>query len=225
MLKNTTYKEKFLMLQPWIPHIIDSIKKDLKNEHLKKDWQFCKQYLPGKSLNKLSLEDLVEAYSLALQKSENAEALAEFISNRWLLRNGELYSYFETKLSEINPNFSEIDSIDADKARDIIKGSVELCGPVKTYLFSVINSVVFPEEVYTELNKQAQNTEEKEEAEGKIISEKMSMEAMQRAYEQQIARLIDKYEKKLAGVQKKYIQDTEGLKKQLSQLQRKAAVN
>lgn len=223
MLKNATYKEKFTLLKPWMPRILDSIKKDLKNEHLKKDLQFCKQYLPGKNVNKLTLEDLVEAYETALHKSENGEAIAEFISNRWLLKNGELYSYFEAKLTEVSPNFTELELIEAGKAREIIRGAVELSGPVQTYLFSMINSVVFPESVYAELNAQAQRSVENEEVQEKISSEKMTVEAMRLAYEQQIARLTDKYEKKLTGLQKKYVQDTESLKKQISHLQRKAA--
>lgn len=223
MLKDATYKEKISLLKPWMPFILDDIKKDLKNEHLKKDWQFCKQYLPGKSINKLSLEDLVDAYSTALENNEKAEAIAEFISNRWLLKNSELYNYFEIKLTEINPKFSDLELIEAEKAREIIRGAVEISGSVNTYLFSVINSVVFPKEVYDELNKQAQLEEKNKDAEDKVIIEKASIEAMQRAHEQHIARLTDKYEKKLAGIQKKYIQDTESLKRQLSNLQRKAA--
>lgn len=223
MLKDATYKEKFSMLRPWLASIVESVKKDLKNEHLKKDWQFCKQYLPGKNVSKVTVEEMVDAYGNALENSENAEALAEFISNRWLLKNCELYNYFEANLSRISPNFTELETIDAASSREIVRGAVEQYGAMKTYLFSVINSVVFPKEVYSELGQKAETDEERRIVEERTLHEKLSLEELQKDYEQQIARLVDKYEKKLTGMQKKYAQDTESLKKQIINLQRKMA--
>lgn len=209
------------MLREWIPSIIESIKKDLKNDHLKQDRQFAKKYLNGKNPGKMTTEDLVEAYSQALEEGENAEALAEFISNRWLLKNGELYGYFESKLSEISPNFVELEEIDYAKSKEIVTGSVGQYGPLRTYLFSIINSVVFPEKIYKELGLLAKQHEEKASEELKMREEQYSIESMKQAYEQQISRLTDKYEKKLNGLQKKYTTDVESLKKQLGNLQRK----
>ncbi len=220
MLKNATYKEKFVLLKPWLATIIESVKKDLKSEHLKQDWQFCKTYLPGKSVQKLTTDELVDAYTVAIE-GENGEALAEFISNRWLLKNSDLYGYFEQKLSEINPNFSDIEELDAQLSRNMLAHAVQEFGAPRTYLFSVINSVVFPEQVYRELDKQAQETVEKEEVETKAREEQLTLDNLKQSYEQQIARLTDKYEKKLIGLQKKYVQDTETLKKQVASLQRK----
>lgn len=221
MLKNATYKEKFVLLREWIPSIVEEIKKDLKNEHLKKDWQFAKKYLPGKNVGKVTKEDLVNAYTTALSESEDAEILAEFMANRWLLKNTELYSYFEAKLSQINPNFSEIEEIDPEKSKEIIYGAVAEYGPLRTYLFSVINSVVFPEQIYRDLGKEAKEHQEKEIKEIKENEEARSLDSLKTSYEQQINRLTDKYEKKLNGLQKKYLQDTEALKKQIGHLQRK----
>ncbi len=220
MLKNATYKEKFALLKPWLATIIEAVKKDLKSEHLKQDWQFCKTYLPGKSVQKLTTDELVDAYTVAIE-GENGEALAEFISNRWLLKNSDLYGYFEQKLSEINPNFSDIEELDAQLSRNMLAHAVQEFGAPRTYLFSVINSVVFPEQVYRELDKQAQETVEKEEVETKAREEQLTLDNLKQSYEQQIARLTDKYEKKLIGLQKKYVQDTETLKKQVASLQRK----
>ena len=221
MHKSATYKEKFQTLRPWLPAIVESVKKDLKNEHLKSDVKFCKEYLAGKNLNKLTNEDLVNAYSRALVSSDNAEALAEFISNRWLLKNTELYALFEEKLTAINPNFTEMEEIDAPRAREIVAASNKEYGAVRTYLFSVINSVVFPKEIYADLHKQAEIEVKEQERAQKATAEKLSGEALQRNHEQELARLVDKYEKKLTGLQKKYLQDTESLKKQMIALQRK----
>lgn len=221
MLKNATYKEKITLLKKWVPHIIDTVKKDLKTEHLKEDGLFAKRYFLSKNINKLTTEELVQGYAQAIADNERAEDIAEFLSNRWLLRNTELYQYFEQQLSKINPNFSEITEIEPKKAQDIIEGSIKQFGAPRTYLFSVLNSVVFPESAYTKLSKQAEDSAVKEEEEAKIELEQQSAEAMKRSYEQNIARLTDKYEKKLQGLQKKYLQDTESLKKQIANLQRK----
>lgn len=221
MLKNSSYKEKFVLLQEWMPLIIDSVKKDLKNEHLRKDLSFSRSYFPGKNASKLTLEELVGAYTQAIATGENAEELAEFIANRWLLKHGDIYYYFEQELAKINPDFSEINDIDQHLATKIMEGAIQQFGTISTYLFCVLNSVVFPEEIYNKLGHDAsrQAVEQKEEA--NVAKEKNSFEAMQREHEQNIARVVDKYEKKLLGMQKKYLSDVEMLKKQIANLQRK----
>ena len=221
MLKDSTHKEKFAMLKNWMPYILDSVKKDLKNEHLKKDWNFVKQYLPSKNINKLTVQELTEAYSRALEQDERAEDLAEFLTNRWLLKNTEIYHFFESELTKIAPNFSEIDELDRAKSHDLMHGAIEKFGAPKTYLFCVLNSVVFPQDIFEELNRKAQQTIVNEESQSLVNQENASLEALQLSYEQQIARLKDKYEKKILGLEKKYHCDIESYKKQIALLQRK----
>lgn len=221
MLKNSTYKEKFAMLKSWMPSLVDDVKKDIKNEHLKNDWMFVKKYLGGKNLNKVTNEDIAEAYTAAVAEEESAEEIGEFLSNRWLLKHGDIYQYFEAKLSAIDPNFSDLDVIDKSKAQDIVDGSVKQFGPVNTYLFSVLNSVVFPKDVYEALNRKAEDSARHKSEEMQAKQSHDSHEAMQRAHDQHVARLTDKYEKKLSGLQKKYVQDVETLKKQISLLTKK----
>ncbi len=223
MQKNATYKEKFELLKPWLPALIGAVKKDLKNDHLKRDPQFCKRFLAGKNLGKLEDRDLVEAYMTAIQESDNGEAIAEFIANRWLLKVGDLYHFFEQHLSAINPNFAELEELSLEDAKKLSAASVAEFGASKSYLFAVINSVVFPESVFQALAKQAEQSKKLEEKESLELSEKHSIEALKLGYEQHIARLTDKYEKKLSGLQKKYATDMEALKKQLVLLQRKLA--
>lgn len=221
MLKNITHKEKFALLKKWMPIIVDSVKKDLKNEHLKKDWAFVKQHFPGKNLNKLTAEEIAQAYAYVIENSENAEELAEFISNRWLLKHTELYYFFEKELSKITADFNELEELEKNQSMEIIERSVKEFGALDTYLFSVLNSVVFPKEAYDNLAARAETSVAQAESEAKAFAEMKSLEDMQRSYEQQIARLTDKYEKKLQGLQKKYSIDVEGLKKQIVTLQRK----
>lgn len=221
MLKDVTYKDKFKLLDQWLQMIVESVKKDLKIEHLKKDWQFAKKYFPNKNIAKLSAEELTEGYKLALNNEETAEALAEFISNRWLLKNTELYHFFEERLQKINPNFNDLVEIEHKQAQSLMEEAVNHFGAPKTYLFSIINSVVFPKEIYDKLSQQAQHTAKEESEQAKVLEEKLSLDAIHQTYQQQIARLTDRYEKKLLGLEKKYHQDVGNLKKQISTLQRK----
>lgn len=225
MIKDSTYKEKFVHLKKWMPHIVESVKKDLKNEHLKNDWGFVKNYFPGKNPNKLTAEELAEAYAHAIENSEKAEELAEFVSNRWLLKHSDLYYHFEKELTKITPDFNDLQELDKQKSLELMEGAIPLFGALHTYLFCILNSVVFPKEVYDTLSERAEKSVEMAKMEAKANAEMKSLEDMQRSYEQQIARLTDKYEKKILGLQKKYAIDTDGLKKQIATLQRKLSVN
>lgn len=155
MLKDATYKEKFELLSDWMPLVVDSVKKDLRNEHLKKDYGFAKKYLPSKNLNKVTTEELTEAYRSAVSQEPKAEEIVEFIFNRWLLKHTEVYQFFEDSLQRISPNFMELTEIGQNESTQIMKSAVSLFGATNTYLFAVINSVVFPKSVFEELLQQA----------------------------------------------------------------------
>lgn len=221
MYKNATFKEKYADLENWIPYLIESVKKDLRNEHLKKDYYFVKKFLPSKNIHKATTEELSEAYRKAIQEEPEGEKLAEFITSRWLLKNSELYEFFERNLSKIDPNFTDLEEIDPLKAQSLIAASVEEFGALHTYLFSVLNSVVFPKESFQQLKNEALEAQQKQSTETKRRVEEHSAEQMRKNFEVEIARLTDKFEKKLAGLQKKYHTDVECLKNQVAQLQRK----
>lgn len=221
MLKDTTYKEKFQMLNDWLESIVDTVKRELRNEHLKKDWNFLKKYFVGKNPNKLTTEDLAAAYRSAIANEENAEEIGEFIASRWLLKNTEVYQFFEEKLRSITTDFTNLTEIDAQKAKPIMDEAIARFGAPKTYLFCVINSVVFPEKIYAELRKKAKEQGDKEVVQAEKAQEQQSLDDLKKAHDREILRLTDKYEKKLIGLQKKYLIDMDGFKKQIAQLQRK----
>lgn len=220
-LKDMSYKDKFSVLSHWMPSIIDSIKRDLRNDHLKSDTIFVKRYLAGKNVNKATVEELAKAYGEALASGDNSEEVGEFLCNRWLLRHSELYNYFENELSKINPNFSEIEQLDKLASQKLVEGSVKQFGAPRTFLFCVLNSVVLDKEVIEALNHSARQSKIKADEEEVFRLENESLDKMTRSYEQQLSRITDKYEKKLAGLQKKYVQDIDVLKKQVAYLQRK----
>lgn len=221
MLQDSTYQQKFAMLKLWMPTIAGTVKKDLKNEHLRQVGSFARRYFPSKNIAKLTVEELAEGYGNAIQNDESGEAIGEWLAQRWLLKKSDLYLFFETKLSEINPQFDEIKEIEMAKAQEIISDAIQNFGAQDTYLFSVINAVVFPPKALKELAKEAEKNAETKLADKHTTSEEKSITKLMANYEQQIARLTDKYEKKLQGFERKYLCDTESLKKQISLLQKR----
>jgi hypothetical protein len=221
MYKDATYKEKYAHLSDWMPSIIEAVKKDLKNEHLKKDFFFIKKFLSSKNMNKVTVEELVQAYSSAIAKEENGEELGEFITARWLFKNSELYDFFERYLSQLTTDFTSLEELDHENSDKLIEASIQQFGASNTYIFSVLNSVVFPQAIFHQLKDRAHQEKTHQQQQQEIVNEKLTLESLEKSFEREIARLVDKYEKKLSGLQKKYLIDTESLKKQIAHLQRK----
>ncbi|MBA2727903.1 MAG: hypothetical protein H0U49_07010 [Parachlamydiaceae bacterium] len=219
-MKNSTYKEKFAILKSWNPQIFDSIKKDLKNDHLRNDIPFTKQFFAGKNTAKLTTEDLAEGYQRALDESEHAETIGEFISNRWLMKNSDLYNFFAEKLMHINPNFNEIEELSENDSNSIIKEGKEQFNAQDLFIFALLNSVAFSENTFKDLHKQAKTASETQKVVEEAKEVEKSFEKLINNHEMLFARMVDKYEKKLSGLEKKYHQDVEGLKKQVSHLQK-----
>jgi hypothetical protein len=221
MLKETTYAEKFVILRDWIGHIVEEIKKDLKNEHLKKDLGFFKTHFAGKSLAKVGVEEMTPVYEQILPGGD--EQLGEFVAARWLLRHTDIYKFFEAELSKIQPEFSELQEIADDKAHSIVNVAVSRYGIVNTYLFCVMNSVVFSEEIYRQMAVKATEAHQHESQEAERNHQAKCVEDLKVNFEMQVSRLKDRYEDKLSGLQKKYLRDVDGLKKEVANLQRKLA--
>jgi len=221
MYKNASYKEKFADLHEWTPLIIETVKKDLKNDHLKKDIYFAKKFLASKNYQKATTEELAQAYQQAIAEEENGEEIAEFIASRWLLKNSELYQFFEQNLTQIDPNFTDLEELSPTQAQSLIQASTDAFGAPHTYLFSVLNSVVFPQDSFQALRQQAKEKNQQVQEETENFQAQQSLDAMRQGFEREMNRLTDKYEKKLAGLQKKYTVDVDTLKKQVAQLQRK----
>jgi hypothetical protein len=225
MYRDTTYKEKFAILKDWAPSILDEVKKDLRNDHIRQDYVFAKKYMKGKNPSKITLEDMVEGYLAAIAEEEKGEEIAEFIANRWMLQSGDLYGFFEKELQRINPEFTEIKEIPEAEAKDIINRSVAQFGAPNTYLFAVINSVAFSKDHFDKLKTKATEQRAHEKEEGAKLKEAKDFESLKREFELKLSRQEEKYEKKLEGLQKKYVVDTEALKKQVSALQKKLHAN
>jgi hypothetical protein len=223
MSNEKSFKEKLIHLEDCMPEIIDCVKKDLKSEHLKKDYNFSKKYFPGKNINKIENQEFIQGYLKALHEEAEAESLAEFIVHHWIFKNSELYHFFEERLSKINPDFTEIKELTTEQANALEKEAFKDFGVRKTYIFSQLNGVAFSPDHMKKMAVAASKERAETAVNAVQEAETRSLDEMKAAHALEIARLTDKYEKKLLGVQKKYAQDVEALKKQISTLHRKMA--
>ncbi|MDP1881080.1 MAG: hypothetical protein Q8K60_09105 [Parachlamydiaceae bacterium] len=221
MYKNATFKEKFQDLRDWLPLLINAIKKDLKSDHLSKDPGFVKKYFGARHPNKLTTDEIVEAYHRAIQEEAEGESIAEFIASRWIIKNSELLEFFEQELTKINPDYSAIEEITDEQANAIIESSIQEHGAPHTYLFSVLNSVFFTDNHFKALREKAHHQQKEQNEQGEQETKRLQAEKIERNFADEMARLSDKFEKKIAGLQKKYTTDTDALKKQIASLQRK----
>jgi hypothetical protein len=221
MRNESTHREKLTLLAEWMPAIIESVKKDLRNEHLKHDFNFIKSFFTTKNVHKAELDEMVQAYQKGVQEAENGEELGEFIAHRWIFRHSDIYNHFEKVLTALNPDFTAITEISDDVGARILEEAVKEFGSRDVYIFSVFNAVAFSDKQLKNLAAQA-SKEEKSKREAHVVEQEVkSVEQIKRHCEQEVARLTDKYEKKLLGMQKKYAIDTAQLKKQIGMLQKK----
>lgn len=219
MLKETGYQEKFVILKPWIHQIIDGVKKDLKNEHLKIDKGFCKRYFLGKNAQQVTIEEMAEAY---LQDIEAGNVgLGEFIATRWLLKHADIYHFFEEQLKKTHPQFEELECLSEAEATPLKEVALHQFGPQKTYIFCVFNSVVFPSSIFDSLRELALAEHQKCKEETEVFTQLKTVDSLRQRYEREVSALKDRCDKKVSGIEKKYHKDMEALKRQISQLQKK----
>jgi hypothetical protein len=208
-------ENQFQALQNWTLEVLKDIKKDIKTDHLHTDPVFYRTYFGNRPQNRLTSDEIYSAYEQELLKGN--EDLAEWVVNRWVFKNGELYEVFAGRLSQINPDFSEIKQLSAEESKKVLEGVADSFGAIPTYIFSLLNGVVFPTEILEELRKGADAEKVKLEKEAEKNEKQESLEKVIAAHQREITRLNDR----VAGVLKKYTNDTEALKKQIKALQKK----
>lgn len=147
------YAQKFAELAPWYDQIFTSVKKDLRDEHLKIDKGFFKRNFPGRVVNKLQVEDLIAVYPKFI--AAGSEKLGEFIANRWLLRHLEIYNFFEETLKKSYDDLEQIQEIDEAIAKALMCDAITRYGAVDCYIFSVLNAVAFSPSMLNELKTHA----------------------------------------------------------------------
>lgn len=208
-------ENQFQALQNWTLEVLKDIKKDIKTDHLHTDPVFYRTYFGNRPQNRLTSDEIYAAYEKELLKGN--EDLAEWVVNRWVFKNGELYEVFAGRLSQINPDFNEIKNLSPEESKKVLEGVADSFGAIPTYIFSLLNGVVFPKEILEELRKGADAEKISQEKQAEQNEKQESLEKVIAAHQREISRLNDR----VAGVLKKYTNDTEALKKQIKALQKK----
>lgn len=214
-------KNQFESIQPWIPVVLAAIKKDIKTDHLPGSPQFVRTHFGNRPINRLNMEEIFSAYEKDLLAGD--ADLAEWVVNHWVFQHGDIYNHFAEKLSEVSDDYGSIESLTDVQSDEILKGAPEKFGALSTYLFSVLNAVVFPAKYIHRLRSMAEKEEAAQKVEEKETEERQTLEQLTQRYTRDIARLNDKYESKVAGVLKKYTTEVEALKKQIRSLQKQLA--
>jgi hypothetical protein len=208
-------KNQFQTLQNWTREVLSVVKKDLKNDHLHTDPVFYKTYFGNRPANRLTAEELLAAYENELFQGN--EDLSDFVVNRWVFKHGDLYEHFAERLAEINPDFDEIKTLTDAQTERVLAGAVESFGAIPTFLFTVLNGVVFPGSAIDRLRNAATAEKAAQKQEEESAQERQTIEKLLASHQREVARLHAKIE----GVQKKYANDTASLKKQIKVLQKK----
>ncbi len=212
-------KNKFYTLQPWIPQILSSIKKDIKTDHLPASPQFARAHFGNRPLNRLTTDEIFSAYEKDLLKGEDAD-LEEWVINHWVFQHGDIYDYFADALGSITTDYEELKNLTDDQSGPIMKEAAAKFGALPTYLFSVLNGVVFSEAIFENLRKMAQSEESQNREAEKRLEEAKTIDEMKERHERELGRLTEKYQGKIAGVMKKYTTEVEALKNQIRSLQK-----
>jgi hypothetical protein len=213
-------KDKFQTLQPWLSQVLHTIKKEIKTEHLSKSPAFYKTHFGNRPINRITNEEMCAVYEKELLANDTEE-LGEWVINRWVFRNGDIYQHFASRLAQINPDFEEIKNLDDKQSEMVLSGAIEAFGALPVYLFVVLNGVVISPKVLERLKNFVVETQEKEKEEQEALSTQMTLDQMIERQKAEILRLEKKYEDKLLGVMKKYTTDIEALKNQVRSLQHK----
>lgn len=214
-------KNQFETIQPWIPLVLAAIKKDIKTDHLPGSPLFMRTHFGNRPINRLSADEIFAAYEKDLLSGD--ADLAEWVVNRWVFRHGDIYSHFAEHLNQVAEDYSTIEILTEEQSEKIISEAVENFGALPTYLFSVLNGVVFPEAFFKRLRDLAVKEEASKAAEEIEAKEQMSLAQLSERYTRDIARLHEKYESKVSGVLKKYNTEVEALKNQIRSLQKQLA--
>lgn len=214
-------KNQFETIQPWILEVLAAIKKDIKTDHLPGSPAFMRAHFGNRPLSRLTAEEIYAAYEKDLLAGD--DDLAEWVINHWVFKHGDIYSHFAEHLSQLSEDYSSIEILTEEQSEAILKDAIVGFGALKTYLFAVLNGVVFPEVVFERLRNLAVTEEAEKKREERQEEEQLNLMQLTERYSRDVARLNEKYESKIAGVMKKYTTEVEALKNQIRSLQKQLA--
>lgn len=202
-----TWAGKFSLLSPWFLDIITSVKKDCKSEHLRLDQQFVRQHFSGMPVHRISLDEMRTVYLQQILSGRNE--LAEFVANRWLFRNMELYRFFAETLEKMFSEFDKIEELPQQQSEELIKGALEKFDCERVFAFVVLNDVAVPETVFSQLQKKALEA---------LSQRPPRLDDDEPSLRNEMERLKERHEKKIQEMTKKHAQELQRLHREISQL-------
>ncbi len=205
---------KYSLLSPWFEQILQLIKRDCKTEHLSIDPHFVRAHFAGKPVSRISLDEMRSVYLQQILSGH--ERLAEFIANRWLFRNIDMYRFFETELEKKVPQFDQIKELPQEVAESLIKEAKDRYGIESVFCFSVLNELALPRQVFEQLQKEALEAVSQYEKEGKakLDSDEKQIELLK----EEMKRLKEKQEKKIDELQRRHKQEVDRFSREIAAL-------
>ena len=145
-------KNQFQALQNWTQEVLNAIKKDIKTDHLHTDPVF---YRPILAIA-LKIDSLPRRFSQLMKKSclKGNEDLAEWVVNRWVFQaRRPLSALCRAAQRDQSQTLIRFKSLLKRRVKRVLEGAPEAFGAIPTFLFSVLNGVVFPESVLERLRR------------------------------------------------------------------------
>lgn len=215
MMINSNYKNKFEALAPFVEELCLGIKKEIKQEFVKKKGI-------QSNFNSLDIRDIAKFFYKKVAE-EGDEKIGEWLASSWIYKNGEIFQLFHEQLSFIDKHYDCLESLSSEVEERIKDLSVSKFGFVRIYLFSILNSVVFSAKLFEELRSGALKELSVIKDSSLESKDNISPEELKKSFEMEKLKIEEKYEKRLQGVIKKTQREAEGYRKQIGQLQKRLA--
>ncbi len=216
MIVESVYSSKFILLEPFFEEIFTCIKKEIKREITIKG-SVLQRKLGVQSVRET--KEMIELFSKSIITLKEEE-VAEWAACAWINKHGDIFHLFHEFLVKVSSNYDELTEIPSDTEEEMIKKSSLEFGFFETYVFSILNSVVFSEKALSALRSAALAwMENKRKQQVKPLE--ISSEQRIKDLEERLEKMVEKHEKKVLGITEKYRIEIEGYRKQIGKLQKK----
>jgi hypothetical protein len=213
----SSWAGKFSLLSPWFSEMLDVIKRDCKQEHLSVDPHFVRKFFAGKPVARISLDEMRAVYMQQILAGN--DQIADFIANRWLFRNMDLYRFFEEELQKVSPEFEKIKELSVEETEKLFEKALKSFSLEKIFCFVVINEVAFNPVFFENLQKQAlealskrQKEQPEENSNKEVLLLKEEMERIKERHEKKIQEMKRQHQQEIGRFQNEIL----SLKKELS---------
>eukprot|EP01122_Echinamoeba_exundans_P000057 TRINITY_DN10043_c0_g1_i1.p1 TRINITY_DN10043_c0_g1~~TRINITY_DN10043_c0_g1_i1.p1 ORF type:complete len:905 (+),score=120.82 TRINITY_DN10043_c0_g1_i1:143-2857(+) len=147
MATGLTWIQKLDTLDEFLPLLIHQIRSKIEKEYFSEHIDFVLAFFPRyyKQHRLLRLCDLIDGVSQATVKNispQEGEKYAQEFATMWILEHVGIYELFEEELKSVQEDFEQLADLDSATSRRLADGSTQRFGPVQTYIFVVLMSVL-----------------------------------------------------------------------------------